>query len=822
MTFGNNLDGLRQDIRDALRMARRSPGFTSITILSLALGIGANTAVFSLIDTLMLKLLPVRDPQQLVEVLQQYPGEPRGNGFWSWRSYEHYRDQNHIFSGLIAAATPAKVTVRRDGDVAPETANGQFVSGNFFAVLGLEPVIGRLLAPDDEKAESTPAVVSWLYWKTRFNLDPAILGKQMVVQNLPVTIVGVAPRTFTGLQVGSKTDLWLPLVPSDSARVALLARLRDGVSIEQARAEMKVLFNFTVQERASNSEDPLIRRLMVYVEPAGAGLAFLRDRFARPLLVLMIIVGLILLLACTNIAGLLLARGVARQKEMCIRISLGASRFRLVRQAFTEALFLAATGSLLGLAFAYFGVSALLRLLTSGRPIIGLPQPLDISLAPDTHVLLFTAGVAGLSALLFGLAPAWTAAMLRPVSSLRDAGKSGGTTFQKLCGKSLVVTQVAISMVLLSAAALFVGHLSNLENIDLGFRRDRVLLVALDPTRNGSAAERDAAIYQELLARLQSIPVVRSVSLSAPTPLSGAGAAGFATVDGFLERPQDRRYVAISWVAPKYFETLGTPLLRGRDFDMQDQSREVAIINQAMARYYFSNRSPIGRRITLDHVTGRREPSSYEVVGVVGDAKYYEIREPAHRTIYLPAFENGRVIAQNFILRTEAAPSSVAGQVRSAISEVLGAARTARITTLTDQIDASIVPERLIAKLSGTFGFLGLVLAGMGLYGLLAYTVERRFREFGIRSALGASRGNLITLVIREAMKMVAIGSLIGAVVAAWNRDVAVSLIEGIQMKSTWPIAFGVVVLFLVAFLAAGLPAYRAAQVDPMEALRHE
>ena len=804
-----------QDVRYAMRTMRRSPGFTAAAVLSLALGIGANTAVFSLINAVMLRLLPVQDPAQLVELLQRYPGEPRGNGFWSWSSYEYYRDHNHVFSGLIAASAPSRFTVRGEG-LEPESVSGQSVAANFFSVLGVKPAIGRLISSDDSAGV---AVVSWSYWKNRFNLNPAILGRSIIVQDLPVTIVGVTPPEFFGLEVGSRTDLWLPFSPSASTRVALMARLKPGVSIEQARAEMAVLFRFTIEERTRTSKDPLVQKLKIEIEPAGAGLSLLRDRFAEPLLVLMVIVGLVLLIACTNVAGLLLARGAARQKEMAVRVALGAGRLRLICQVLTECLLLSGAGSLLGVLLAYFGVGALLRILTSGRQI-GLPQPLDISLQPDAHMLLFTAGAALLSAVLFGLAPAGNAFALARAGSLRDMGRLRETRFRRSFGRSLVVAQVALSVVLLSAAGLFVRHLSNLQHIDLGFRSDHVLLVTLDPSRSGYSRQRLSAGYEELLGRLERIPGVRSVSLSAPTPLSGAGASGFATVEGFQERPEDRRYISIGWVAPRYFETLGTPLLAGRDFKLQDQG--VTIINQAMARYYFPSGNPIGKHVTLDHVTGESGANSYEIVGVVGDAKYYEIREAVPRTVYLPAFQNGRVGAQTFLLRTNIKPESVAGEVRGAVRDVLKTIPVSRITTLTDQVDASIVPERLIAAFSGLFGALGSILAAIGLYGLLAYTVTRRIPEFGVRLALGATGSNLVRMVIRDAMTMVGAGLIIGVPVAVWGKGVASRFIQDVEIKSIVPIAFGIASMICLALLAAVLPACRAARVDPVEALRHE
>ena len=812
-----SLETLWQDTRYALRLMRRSPGFTAVAVLSLSLGIGANTAIFSLINTLMLRRLPVENPGQLVELLSRYPGDPRVNAF-SWQSYEHYRNHNHVFSGVIGTSGPSRLNVRVEG-LEPETLNGESVVSNFFPVLGIKPAIGRLIGHEDDPmgAGSAVAVVSWSYWKSRFDLDPAIVGKQIVVENMPVTIIGVTPRAFLGLEVGSKTDVWLPRMPSSPSGLKLMARLKPGVSIEQARAEMTALFQFTIEERARGSKDPLARQWRIEVESAGAGFSVLRDHFAKPLLVLMAVVGLLLLIACTNVAGMLLARGAARQREMAVRVSLGASRFRLVRQALTESLLLSAGGSLPGICLGYFGADALVRILASGRPIVGLPQHLEIQVQPDGHVLLFTAGVALLTGVLFGLAPAWNAFASAPVSALREMGRVGQTRSRRLFGKGLVVAQVTLSVVLLSAAGLFVRYLSNLRNLELGFQRDHVLLATLDPARSGYSRERLSRSYQELLGRLEAIPGVRSATISGATPISGAGASRFITVAGHQERPEDRRYVSLNWVAPKYFQTFGTPFLAGRDFNFQDQGRSrVAIINQSMARYYFADGNPIGRQVTLD---GDDKP--YEIVGMVADAKYYEIREAPPRTVYFNMFQEGQVFSQ-FALRTYGNPNSVVPEVRRIVRESLKTIAVERFTTLADQVDASIVSERLIALLSGLFGVLGSVLTAIGIYGLLAYTVARRVNEIGIRMALGATRNDVIRLVLGDALGMVCGGLAIGALIAYWSKSFAASLIQDLPVQSAVPIVFGVLAMIAVALLAAYVPARRAARVDPMEALRHE
>jgi predicted permease len=816
----NRLERLWQDVHYALRTMRRAPAFTATVVVSLALGIGANTAIFSLINVLMLRQLPIRAPGQLVEVLKVYPGDPRLNGYPA-PDYRYIRDHNNVFSGLIATAT-RRVSVRGE-DGRAEPVDGELVTGNYFPVLGIVPARGRLIGPEDahDGSDSSPvAVVSWSYWRERFNSDPDIVGRKIYIADTPATIIGVGPREFRGVRGWFRTQVWL----SGAGGGALVGRLRDGVTKEQAEAQVAVLYR-----RAQEIDrDPLVGRVRIELEPADAGIALpvLRDQFAGPLVVLMAVVGLLLLLACANMAGMLLARAAARERELALRISLGAGRWRLARQVLTEALLLlSAAGAAAGLFLAWFGAVALVRVVASGRPIPGLPENLAIAIHPDGNVLLFTAGIAVVTGLLFGLTPALRAMATTPARSLLATGRSSETRRGRLYASGLVVGQVALSVVLLSVAGQFVQHLSRLRN-NLGFERDHLLLVSLNPAGSGINRRQLTVLYGELLERLEAIPGVRSATLCGPTPISGAGASRFVIVEGHMEKPEDRRYVSLAWVAPNYFRTLGTPLLAGRDFTFQDQAGpRVAIINETMARYYFGENSPIGKHIAIDRDPrtggwyGSDQP--YQVVGVVADAKYHDPGEASARTLYFNAFQEDRV-ASNFALRTNIEPSSVISAVRAAVTESRNGISVERVTTMAAQVDAALVPERLVALLSGAFGALGAILAALGLYGLLAYTVARRTNEIGIRIALGATRGDVNRMVLSAALGLAGCGLALGLPIAVWGGKIAAHRIEDLPLGSPVPPVFGAVAIGTVAIVAAYFPARRAARVDPMEAIRYE
>jgi predicted permease len=806
---------LLNDIRYALRLMRRSPGFTAVAVLSLALGIGANTAIYSLFYTVMLRQLPVEHPEQLVELVRNSPSEFHWAGYWGWGKYEYLRDHNHVFAGITGMGFDNLAQVRIPGSD-PETLILETVPENYFRVLGLKPAIGRFFRPEDVPAggDGDVAVVSWSYWNRRFQRDPAILGKRIFYNDAPKIVIGVAPRNYVGPRVGSRTDLWTPTGGND---LTMLARLKPGVTIQQAQAEIAVLYRRMPSALRVNPQTTM------ELLPAGAGLVRVRDQYGKPLVLLAVVVGLLLLLACINMASMLLARSAGRQRELAVRVGLGAGRGRLVRQMLTESLLLSAAGAAAGVAVAYFGVGILVRITASSRAF----EHIDIEVHPDLNLVLFTAGIALLTGLLFGLAPAWYAFRAQPAMALRQTGMGGDTRFWRLFGKSLVAAQVALSIFLVTAAVMFLNHLGRLRNFDLGFRSDHVLLVTLDPAQSGYQREQLAAPYQELLSRLQTIPQVRSASISGCTPLQGCGSgARFLIAEGHVERPEDRQRTAVVFVSPRYFETLGIPLLAGRDFDFRDVGRpRVAIVNRTMARRYFPGVDPIGKHVSIDpdpkngRWFGAGQP--YEIVGLVGDAKTFELRDAPYPLIYFNMFQESQLLNQ-FELRTTVDPESVTGTVRLMVRDVLKTVPVTRVTTLANQVDSNIVPERLVATLSGFFGCVGVVLAGIGLYGLLAYTVARRTNEIGIRMALGATASSVSGLVLRDVLGMVCAGSVAGTAMVLWSRPLATKVLSDLKWESATPLAIGGGVMIAVALVASCVPVRRAVRVDPVVALRHE
>ena len=808
-----------QDVHFGMRMLRKSPGFTSVAVITLALGIGANIAIFTVTNGLLLHTLPVREPGQLVELLHQYPGEPAFNGF-SWDAYRIMSDGNHVFSDVIVWSMNF-FTVRGE-NLEPQTVFGGAVGGTFFDGLGVRAEAGRLIGPEDVHSgyHAPVAVVSWSFWKSRFDLDPGIIGKTIVVGDDTLTIVGVAQRGFFGVSSQEPQDVWWPtsLGPAQGwGSLGLLARLKPGVSIKQAQSEMSGLFQVAVSQP---DVGPFVHKLKLRIEPAGNGVTTpLSQMLSTPLTILMATVGLLLLLACANLAGLLLARGASRQHEMAVRACLGAGRARLLRQTLTESLLLSAAGTAVGIFVAYFAAHALIRIFASGRFIVDAPVHFELLTNPDAHLLLFAGGIALLTGLLCGAVPAVRASNMALGSTLQPRSRIGETKQQRLFGKGLVALQVALSLVLVSSAGLFVVYLSQLRNLNLGFNRNNLLLVTLDFSQSGYNTAQLSQLSQELVMRLNAIPGVSSATFSEMSPMEGPGASSIAFTKG---HPEKQTEASINYVAPDYFKTYGTPFLSGRDFSAHDQAGvPVAIINETAARNCFGNENPIGKYLTLSHITLTEGERTYQVVGLVRDAKYNDLQQPAPSTIYADLFQQ-EFVGSQLAIRTRVGPDGVVRAIRQTEETVLKAVPIIRIMTMNEQIDSSIVPQRLIAMLSAGFGALGALLAVIGLYGLLAYTVARRTQEIGVRIALGATGTDVMRMVLRDAVGMICAGFAIGVPLAFWGKRVAASLIPDLPVATPIPIIVAAAIMIAVGLIAAYLPAHRATRVDPMVALRYE
>jgi putative ABC transport system permease protein len=813
---GTLFAGILQDVRYSLRMMRKSPGFTAVAILTLALGIGANTAIFSMMNGLMLHTLPVRDPGSLVQILVHYPGDPEpGFSSFSWDAYQTMRDNNRVLSDLIVGSLNVY-------DVSAQGVDAQNIFGGnvgetFFEGLGVRPAIGRLIGPQDVATSAPVAVISWSFWKTRFNLTPDIIGQKIISSDKPLTIIGVAQRGFYGLSNQAQQDIWIPYSLDDpKSSVALLGHLKPGVTPDQARADLAALYRTFVDRPDTN---PFFRKNEVRIIAAGHGISTpVSQMLSTPLKVLMATVGLLLLLACANLAGLLLARGASRQHEMAVRVALGANRARLLRHTLTESLLLSLIGSAVGAFLAYFAIGVLIRMFSSGRLMAGVPVRFDVLRHPDFRVLLFTGAVALLTGLLCGAAPAVTASNTTPASALQSGMKVGETKRQRLFGKGLVASQVALSLVLVSMAGLFVGYLSHLRN-DLGFERNNLLLVTLNFDHSNYSPEQYAHLSQELARQLNAIPGVSSATFSGMSPMEGPGASSFAAAEG---HPEKATPVSLNQISPDYFKTYGTAFLAGRDFSPRDEAGPpVMVINQSAARDCFGSENPVGRRVTLSHITGTKGEKTYEVIGVVGDAKYNDLDQPAPPTMYANLYKEG-LLGSQLAVRSKLDAGGITNAVRMTEANVLKNVPIARMIEMTDQIDSTIVPQRLFAMLSTGFGALGALLAVVGLYGLLAYTVARRTHEIGVRIALGAESTDVMRIVVRDGMSMVIAGLAIGAPLAFWGKRIAASLIPDLPVASQLPIIIAAAIMIAVGLIAAYLPARRATRVDPLIALRYE
>jgi predicted permease len=834
---GHQLETLGQDLRYAVRMLRRNPGFASIAVLLLALGIGANTAIFSVMDAVFLKSLPVKDPEQLVMLTHTPLSGNRGTdaGFF-YESYKRFRDQDQTLSGVLAYY-PLRLTVSVNGQ--PEPAlSGQLVTGNYYTVFGVNAALGRTITPeDDQKPGAHPVcVISDGYWQRRFWRDPGVVGKTIHLSGLPFTIIGVTPPEFFGAEVGTSMDISVPatmrrqLVPGFGGNIGIdmqfrvLGRLRPETTLEQAQASLGLLYQQSMADWAASLgwEDPKERLTVV---SGSKGLSELRRQFSQPLFALTCVAGLALLIACANVAGLLLARGVARRKEMAVRLTLGAGRLRLVRQLLTESLLLSSLGSLLGLLFAWWGDRLLLPLLSQSE------IPLRLSLDPDLRLFGFTAAISALTGLLFGLAPALVATRIELQSALKqDPPGLSGRRAQSF-GRVFVIAQVALSLLLLVGAGLFVRSLQKLQQAPTGFSRENVLVLKLEPTNSDFKMEylpQLIAFYDELVRRVESLPGVRQASLVEYSPISrrewltkkGRTPESSALME-VEARPGEKLRVGFMQVFPNSFATLGIPLVAGRDFGPQDsrESQEVAVINESVARHFFGSENPIGRRFSRYEDS----PPQIEIIGVVRDAKYKSLREPSRPMFYVHYAQSQTGYgAMTLVAQTAGDPAPIAAAAQREARALDPAMPRYEAETLAAQLDVSLTQDRLVATLSSIFGLLALLLVCIGLYGVMAYGVARRTHEIGIRMALGASARQIMRLVLGETLWMVGIGLVIGLGVALVATRWVKSLLFGLQPHDPLTIGLAVLVLLAVAAVAGYLPARRAARVDPMVALRHD
>ena len=836
------LDRFAQDLRYAARMLRKSPGFTAVAVLSLALGIGANTAIFSLMNAVMLRALPVEEPERLVLFGKGTWGgitDDLPNRSWQLFSYPFYRDVQHkseIFSGVTAMMSlPNDVRVVVSGNIEPEPVHARLVSGTYFSVLAVKPAAGRFFTDDED---GTPgghpvAVMSYSWWQRRFARDWSVVGKTLTIGSTVYKIIGVAPPEFFGTSVGESPDLWIPLAmnaqlppgwggekairdPSFQA-LYILARLKPGVSAPQASAQVNLVFNQSLHERVgphpTEKDLSAIQRALIELTPGGRGLSEVRNRFSGSLRLLMAAVGLVLLIACANIANLLLARAANRQREIAVRLSIGASRLRLIRQMLTESVLLALLGGAAGVAFAGWVGGLLVWMVSSGA------ETLPLRVAPDARVLVFTTLLSVVTGILFGLAPALRATRVELSSSLKEGRGSISTRSRNVLAKALIVSQVALSAVLLIGASLFVRSLVNLRNVDTGFNKENVLVVGVDTPSLGYK-DNDArltTLYRQVEERVGETPGVRSSSFAFLTFQPGAWTER-AFVRGRTP-PANPQEIHNNVVGPGYFATMGLPITLGRGFSFDDNatSPKVAIINETMAHAYFPGESPIGRRFGFS----AEHSGDYEVVGVVKDAKYENLREKATPMAFYPYPQRAQFLG-DFTVRYTGDARGIVPQIRRAFAEVNGNLPITEVKTLAEQVDNTLAGDKLIARLSSFFGLLALLLASIGIYGVLSYAVARRTNEVGLRMALGARSSNVLWLVMRDVLVLVAIGLGIGVPVALSLERLASGLFYGLSDVDPLPIAAAVGILAVVAGAAAYLPARRASLVDPSTALRCE
>ena len=826
-----------KDLSFALRMLRKSPGFTAVAVLSLALGIGANTAIFHLLDAVRLKSLPVKAPQELTEVRIGDLTGARGSFSTRYASvtnpiWEQLRDRQQAFSGLAAWGTDT-FNLAQGGETRP--AKALWVSGDFFSVLGVPPVLGRVFAPsDDQRGCNTPGmVISHAFWQKEYGGAAGVLGRKITLANQPFEVIGVTPASFFGLEVGRSFDLALPIcadaIVSGSNNsldngtswwLMVTGRLKTGWSLQQATSNLQAispgLFESSLPANypATNVQNYLGFKLDAV--PAASGYSTLREDYERPLWLLFGIAGLVLLIACANLANLLLARASAREREMAVRQALGASRRRLVRQLLAESLLLAAVGAALGAFLAQTLSRFLVSFLNTGGNNVFL------SLGLDWRVLGFAAGTAALTCVLFGLTPALRATRIEPGAAMKASGRgltAGRERFS--LRRALVVIQVALSLVLVAGALLFSRSLNKLETVDTGFRQDGILITQAGFAQLNIAPERRLGFRREMLDGIRAIPGVEAAAETNIVPLSGNARSNSVWMDG--GDTQRRLDTSFSRIGPNYFQTLNIPLLTGRDFNDHDAANtpKVAIVNETFARKLLDGVNPVGRRFRIE-ATPRDPESVYEIVALVKDTKYEDLRENFGPIAYLANLQDPRPgTGGQFLIKSNLPQAELTAAVKRVLAEV-NPAISIKFLDFKTMIRESMMRNRLMATLSGFFGLLALLLASIGLYGILSYGVASRTKEIGIRMALGARSCEVLSLILREALLLVLVGVALGLPVVFVATRFASALLFGLTPTDPLSLSVAALLLFAVAFVAGYLPARRATKVDPLVALRYE
>ena len=844
------VEDLISDSRYALRSFRKSPFLVAVIVASLALGIGANTAIFSVMNAVSLKMLPVRDPARLVllnwsakawhepfmENIEGNGGRDAG-GVMSSTSfasdiYAEVKKQNDVFDQTFAfAGNDANVNVELNG--AADSAHLQAVSGDFFSGLGVSPWLGREFLPGDDAPSSAPvAVVSHEFWRKHFGADAGSAEKTVNINGQPVTIVGVAPPEFFGVVPGNPIDIYIPLslytqqwtrlYPDDPLTspktwwLEIMGRLKPGVTEGSATSELQVIFDRALRARLPNASNAVVPTIGVIL--AGRGLNELRQKFSTSLLLLMGMVGLVLLIACANVAGVLLARATARQKEIAVRLSLGASRSRIIRQLLVESVLLGVIGGCAGLAFSLLASSALVRLLSSGR------NPIYVSVGVDNRVLAFTAAISILSGIFFGLVPAIAATRVSITPTLKDTVAQFSSRAGRFrVGKALVGGQVALSLLLLIASGLLLRTLDLLQHVPLGFDQHALLTFEVRPGLNAYNDQRLIAYYEELQRRLQSLPGVRSVAFTQHGPIDNGYSSNSSEIPGYTA-PGQQLDVYRHIVGPGYFRTLNIPIVLGRAITDRDTgtSPRVLVVNETLVRKYFHGNNPLGKQIVYsrNHLGSIGE---FEIVGVAKDVKYGKVRNEVPPTAYWP-YQQSKIISRQmvYLVRTAGDPFAVADSVRKACLDLDKDVPVVRMQTEEQVVTSSLFLERTFALLSGAFGALALLLACVGLYGTIGYAVTRRTAEIGVRMALGAERGRILRMILSEMSFVVIAGILIGLPVSWAAAKLLSHQLYGLSPHDPITVIGASLIILAITLLAGYLPARRASKVNPMIALRYE